>query len=283
MGTIGVVGSGTMGAGIAQVCAMRGFDTLLYDINLTIVNQAIDRIAQTLQKGVELGKVKPDDADAAFNRVRGVADLKALAPSDLVIEAAPEKLDLKRDLFAQLDGFCKPSTLFASNTSSLSITAIAAATRRPGQVLGMHFFNPPYLMALVEVVCGDTTAQAALEAGVAFVRAVGKTPVLCSDTPAFIVNRIARPYYGEALRLLGENSADPATIDRLAQSLGFRMGPFELMDLIGLDVNFAVTQSVYNAYFQDPKYRPHPIQQKMVDAGLLGRKTRRGFYVYEST
>jgi 3-hydroxybutyryl-CoA dehydrogenase len=280
MSTIAVLGSGTMGAGIAQVCALHGFDILLYDINLDIVSQAVSRINDSIGKGVQLGKVTQTAALSAAKRIRPTAALTDLADANLVIEAAPENLDLKRDLFHHLDSILAPSALMASNTSSLSITALAGATRRPAQVLGLHFFNPPHLMALVEVVRGDQTSEAVLNAGVEFVRALGKTPVVCADTPAFIVNRVARPFYGETLRLLGEHAADVPTIDKLIKSLGFRMGPFELLDLIGLDVNFAVTQSVYHAYFEDPKYRPHPIQQKMVEAGLLGRKTKRGFYEY---
>ncbi len=279
-----------MGAGIAQVCALRGFDTILYDISEEIVNGALDRIRASIGKGVELGKTPAAEADSALARLKTATRLSDLAPADLAIEAIPEKLDLKQHLFRQLDFILAPPALLASNTSSLSITGIAGATKRPAQMLGLHFFNPPVLMALVEVVRGDQTSEATLKAGMEFVRALGKTPVVCSDTPAFIVNRVARPFYGEALRLLGEHAADPstrfasgqaiATIDKLMKSLGFRMGPFELLDLIGLDVNFAVTQSVYHAFFEDPKYRPHPIQQKMVDAGLLGRKTKRGFYEY---
>lgn len=283
MSTVAVLGSGTMGAGIAQVCALRGFDIILYDINLDIVSKAVNRINESMGKGVQLGMVTQTAALSAAKRIKPTATLAELATADLAIEAAPEKLELKRDLFRQLDSILAPQALIASNTSSLSITALAGATKRPAQVLGLHFFNPPHLMALVEVVRGDQTSEAVLNAGVEFARTLGKTPVVCNDTPAFIVNRVARPFYSESLRLLGENTAEVSAIDTLLKSLGFRMGPFELMDLVGLDVNFAVTQSVYRAFFEDPKYRPHPIQQKMVEAGLLGRKTKRGFYEYPNT
>jgi len=280
MQTIAVLGSGTMGSGIAQVCALRGFNTILYDITSEIAAKGYDRLRASIQKGVELGKTPPETAASALARLFSTGELKDCSTADLVIEAAPEELELKHDLFRRLDALLAPHALLASNTSSLSITALAGATHRPEQVLGLHFFNPPHLMALVEVVRGDRTSEATLNAGMGFARALGKTPVACKDTPAFIVNRVARPFYGEALRLLGENAADPSTIDSLIKALGFKMGPFELMDLIGLDVNFAVTQSVYHAFFEDPRYRPHPIQRRMVEAGRLGRKAGRGFYEY---
>jgi 3-hydroxybutyryl-CoA dehydrogenase len=281
MKTIAVLGSGTMGGGIAQVCALRGFETVLYDLTPEIVGKAQERIRGSIQKGVELGKTAPEAAEAALARLKTTAALEDCAGADLVIEAAPETVEIKRDLFQRVDALVGPETLLATNTSSLSVTVLASTVRRPERFLGLHFFNPPVLMKLVEVIRGEQTAPEVLEAGVAFARALGKVPVVCQDTPAFIVNRVARPFYGEALRLLGERAAEPAVIDALARSVGFKMGPFELMDLIGLDVNFAVTQSVYHAFFEDPRYRPHPIQRRMVEAGQLGRKAGRGFYRYE--
>lgn len=226
------------------------------------------------------GKTRPEIAQRAKESLTLTTKLEDTAVVDLVIEAVPEQLELKRDIFGRLDALASIHTILASNTSSLSISAIAAATQRPERVIGLHFFNPAHLMRLVEIIRGDFTDHATTSTCRAFVETLGKTPVLCKDSPAFIVNRIARPFYGEALRMLGEGVADHENIDRLISSLGFRMGPFELLDLIGIDVNFAVTQSVYNAYFQDPRYRPHPIQQRMVDSGRLGRKSGRGFYNY---
>ncbi len=279
--TIAVLGAGTMGAGIAHVTALGGFTTLLYDVAPEAAAAGYERVRAALRQGVELGKTTPEAAAAALARLFTTAALADCAVADLVIEAAPERLDLKRELFQKLDTVLPAAALLASNTSSLSITVLAGATRRPQQVLGLHFFNPPQRMALVEVVRGDQTSDATLAAGLAFARALGKTPVVCRDTPAFIANRVARPYYGEAFRLLGEGGLDAATLDALMRSAGFKMGPCELMDLIGLDVNYAVTQSVYAAFFHDPRYRPHPLQPQMVAAGRLGRKAGRGFYVYD--
>lgn len=278
--TVGVVGCGLMGSGIAESMARGGYDVIVREINAEVLQRGLGRLRKSMDTAVAREKMTQSDADAAWARIRGVTSLDDMATCDLVIEAAVENLDLKREVFATLDRVTPPHAILASNTSSLSISAIAGATRRPQRVIGLHYFNPAHIMQLVEVIRGDLTADETVADAQAFVASLGKTPVLCIDSPAFIVNRVARPFYGEALRLLGERVADPQDIDRLITSLGFRMGPFELLDLIGLDVNLAVTKSVYDAYFQDPKYRPHPVQQRMVDSGRLGRKSGRGFYEY---
>lgn len=277
---VSVVGSGTMGRGIAQAAALAGYRVLLFDLTAELVGQAREAIVQSIDEGVRRGKTAVATAEWAKESLVPTTDLAQAAQVDLVIEAVLEDIAVKRDVFGRLDAAAPPHTILASNTSSLSISAIAAATTRPDRVLGLHYFNPAHLMQLVEVIRGDLTDDETVATARAFVESLGKTAVLCVDSPAFIVNRVARPFYGEALRLLGERAADPPTIDRLITSLGFRMGPFALLDLIGLDVNLAVTQSVYDAYFQEPRYRPHPIQRRMVESGRLGRKSGRGFYEY---
>ena len=278
--SVAIIGSGTMGRGIAHSAALSGRQVVLFDLTNELLDKAIRSIRLAIDEGVERGKTKAEAAERAKESIILTADIGEAAWVDLVIEAVPEELELKRKVFNRLDAMAQPHTILASNTSSLSISAIAAATHRPDRVIGLHYFNPAHLMRLVEIIRGDLTSGITVSDCRAFVERLGKTPVVCKDSPAFIVNRIARPFYGEAFRMLSEQIAEPETIDRLLGSLGFRMGPFELLDLIGLDVNFAVTKAVYNAYFQDPKYRPHPIQQRMVESGRLGRKSGRGFYKY---
>ena len=278
MAKIGLIGAGTMGGGIAQVALEHSDEVWLYDALPEAPSRALARMRGFWGRSVEKGQRTPDVVEALASRCHPTADLAELAGCDWIIEAAPEDLALKQSLFQHLDRLVQPDAILASNTSSLSITAIAAATQRPDRVVGMHFFNPAPLMPLVEVVRGARTTETVILETVALAERWGKQPVVAQDTPGFIVNRVARPFYLEALRLLGDGVADVPTIDRLVRSAGFRLGPFELLDLIGLDVNLAVTQSVYDATFGEPRFRPHPMQARLVAAGRLGRKSGGGFY-----
>ena len=279
---IAVLGAGTMGAGIAQVAAQAGFPTLVYDVKQEFIEAGLNRVKTFLKGSRERGRLSAEQEQEILDRFSTSTKLDDCKGSALVIEAAPEKLDLKRDIFKQLDAICAPETLLASNTSSFSVTAIAASTQHQERVLGLHFFNPPPLMALVEVIHGDRTSAATIEKATELMRAIGKTPARAKDTPGFIVNRVARPFYNESLRILGDGDASVETIDRIMKEAGnFRMGPFELMDLIGNDINFAATESLYRSFFEDPRFRPSPIQQRMVMGGNLGRKSGRGFYSYD--
>jgi 3-hydroxybutyryl-CoA dehydrogenase len=282
LGVIGVLGAGTMGTGIAQVAAEAGLDVLLHDPVPGAVEASRQRLAGFLARRVEKEQLTADEASAAEARIRPVDALEDVAAADLVVEAIPEALDLKLDAFRRLDAAADPRATLATNTSSLSIARIAGATAHPNRVVGMHFFNPVPMMALVEVIAGPMTADAVVDRVALLARLLGKTPVVAADSPGFIVNRVARPYYLEALRILGEGSAGIEEIDSAMRGIDFPAGPFELIDLIGADVNLAVSISVHDQFFGEPRFRPHVIQRRLVDAGRLGRKAGGGFYDYDA-
>ncbi|MFN2252377.1 MAG: 3-hydroxyacyl-CoA dehydrogenase NAD-binding domain-containing protein [Anaerolineae bacterium] len=280
---VAVIGAGTMGAGIAQVAAAAGHPVALYDVADEPLRRGRERIERFLGRGVEKGAVSAEHAAATLERVSLARELAELGGAAVVIEATPEVLELKRSVFEELGGVVAESALLASNTSTLSVAAIFAGVVEPERCCGMHFFNPAPLMPLVEIIRGPGTALATAERAASLARSWGKQPVDAADSPGFIVNRVARPFYGEALRLLGDGAADVTTVDRLVRDCGFPMGPFELMDLIGIDVNFAAAESVFNGFFGEPRFRPHPIQRAMVESGRLGRKTGLGYYDYSET
>jgi 3-hydroxybutyryl-CoA dehydrogenase len=277
---IGVVGAGTMGRGIARVAAGAGHPVLLTDANPDVADAAIEELRSRLDRDVARGRITASESTAIPGRITTVESIGAMADVGLVIEAVAEDLDVKHTVFRELAGVVDPNAILATNTSSLSVDAIAAAIEGPHRVVGMHFFNPAPLLPLVEIVAGRATDPAVVNSVRKTATAWGKVPVVCTDTPGFIVNRIARPFYLEALAMLEQDEAEPSQLDAVFRGAGFRMGPFELLDLIGIDINLAVSESVHRQLGDDPRIPPSALQRTMVTAGELGRKTGAGFYTY---
>jgi 3-hydroxybutyryl-CoA dehydrogenase len=279
---VGVLGAGTMGAGIAQVAALGGFETWYYDPDADALMAGGERLGEGLSKGLDHQRWTEAEAEAALERLSGTGELADLAGCELVIEAAPERLELKRELFTAAAEACGPATVLATNTSSLRVSEIAAGVPGPERVVGMHFFNPPVLMKLVEIVAGERSSAAALDAARDVVEGMGRIPIRAKDSVGFVANRLARPFSLESLRMLGDGVAEAAEIDRAVRlGGGFRMGPFELLDLIGLDVNLEIARSFFAQGGEPERWRPSPIQERLVAAGEFGRKSGAGYYSYD--
>lgn len=278
---IGVIGAGTMGAGIAQVAAQAGHRVVVVDMAEAVLEKAKQQLAQSLSKRVEKQQLSVEDSLAIQQRIGWTNDIKQLSSCALVIEAIVENLGIKQRLFSDVEQLVSNDCVLATNTSSLSVTSIASACSMPERVVGIHFFNPAPLMALVEIVPAIQSDDAVVQRTQALISSWGKTTVIAKDTPGFIVNRLARPFYSEAIRIYEEGIASMEAIDEAMRRVGFKMGPFELMDLIGHDVNYTVTETVWQSFYYDPRYTPSFVQKRLVEAKWLGRKTGRGFYKYE--
>ena len=279
---VGIIGSGTMGSGIAQVAATAGCSVCLFDTNPEALERAEQALLKILDRLIEKGRITSEEKERIHGNISYVTSLESLSDSEMVIEAIVEDLGIKQALFQKLQKIVSKKTIFASNTSSLSIASIASALKSPKRCIGIHFFNPAPLMRLVEIVPAVQTSEKTLQTAIETIEAWGKTIAVVKDTPGFIVNRVARPFYGEALRIYEEGIANVATIDWAMKSLGgFRMGPFELMDFIGNDINYTVTETVFQAFYYDPRYKPSFTQKRLAEAGYLGRKTGKGYYNYK--
>jgi 3-hydroxybutyryl-CoA dehydrogenase len=280
---IGIVGAGTMGSGIAQVAAMAGHSVFVYDEKKEALDKSKNGIRESLNKFIQKRKLSDDDAQEIFSRINFTDQIKTLSECRFVLEAVTEDLSAKQNIFQILEKLISPETVLATNTSSLSITSIAQALTNPGRVIGAHFFNPPVIMKLVEIVPAESTSQRTIDLTQDLMISWNKTAVVCGDTPGFIVNRVARPFYLEALRILEEGIAGVESIDEAMKKVGgFKMGPFELMDLIGNDINYKVTETIYNQTNKDLRYEPSRIQKEMVENNFLGKKTGKGFYDYNN-
>lgn len=280
MTSIGIVGAGAMGSGIAQVAAMAGCEILLYDAQPASIDKAINSIRESVNKLLGKGKIDVTQANAINAAIYPCSSLSSMAHVDLVIEAIVEDLEIKKQVFVELESIVKQDTILATNTSSLSVTSIASSLQRPERCIGIHFFNPPVLMKLVEVIPAVQTNEETLRSARTTIENWLKIVVIAKDTPGFIVNKVARPYYSEALRIFDEGIANKEEIDAAMMAVGFKMGPFTLMDFIGHDVNYRVTESVWKSYYNDPRYKPSITQLRLLEAGHFGRKSNVGFYKY---